>query len=462
MNKTKISLPVILAFIGALLVIAFLSWAFLQHGTVGLYRVNGFFRWVFIIFGLLGLVLLLLAVLFHWSKIKRTRWLSVISVILSVFAIFIPSVAFYFTSGYFSQAIGDTPPQVLMADGTGAYGVPDMAVVFNSESVTTNTLTWGRESTTATLQENVPSKQHVFMLRDLQPGSTYNYQVNKSSVISFKTPALDGALHFAVASDSHFGVSTARNDLTAEMLGEIARPANGFDSFFFLGDLVEYGFQRSQWRQAFNAFSRTTSVIPTRFTVGNHDTLFSGLNNYNNYCYTQGMAVQTGSRLWYRIDIGKVHFLVLDLEWSAESFTPAQASWLEAQLKTIPAADWKIVLSHGFFYASGLEMNAWKWYDNPETISRLTPLFNKYKVDVVFSGHKHSLELLQNSGVVYVVCGAFGGLPDPASTYISPSSIWEKTGDYGFIDVTLNGNQCTLVFRDYHFEVLKSYTFNKN
>ena len=462
----KKSISSIFALVGSLLIITFLSWAFSQHGTIGLYRVNGFFHWVFLLLGFIGLVLLLLAILLQWLKTKfksrRLLWLSVLTILISIPAIIIPPVAFSYTSGVFSPGIGDTPPQILMADGTGANGVPDMSVVFNSKIATRNTLTWGLEGTMATLQEDILSRQHVFILRNLQPNSTYTYQVNSGPYIPFTTPPVDGSLHFAVASDAHFGAGNARNDLTAEMLDEIASPANDFNMFFFLGDLVEYGFQRNQWQQAFKTLSRTTSVIPTRFAAGNHDTLFSGFNNYTHYCYPEEMNVQTGSRLWYRIDIGKVHFLILDLEWSAESFTPAQAAWLETQLMSIPVDDWKIVMSHGFYYASGLEMNGWNWYDNAETIDKLTPLFNKYKVDLVLSGHKHSPELLQNSGIVYAICGPFGGLPDPASTYISPSSIWEKSGGDGFIDATLSGEQCDLIFRNYNFEVLKTYTFNKN
>jgi hypothetical protein len=466
MNIKKISLSVIPALVGFLLIIAFLAWAFSRHGTIGLYRVNGVFHWIFLLLGFFGLVLLLLALLFQWlktrDKSRRLLWFSVLIILISLPALIIPPLAYSYVNGAFSPGIGDTPPQIIMADGKGAYGIPDMAVVFNTETATTNKLTWGQVSSMMTFGEDTPSQQHVFKLRNLKPDSTYLYQVNNSPLVTFTTPAADGSLHFAVASDAHYGAGTARNDLTAEMLGEIAKPANDFNMFFFLGDLVEHGFRKDQMQQAFKAFAPVTSVIPTRFTAGNHDTLFSGFSNYKNYCYPEKMGAQTGSRLWYRLDMGNVHFLVLDVEWSAESFTPAQAAWLEAQLKSIPADDWKIVMSHGFYYSSGLEMYGWKWYDNSETVARLAPLFNKYRVNLVFSGHKHDLELLQNSGVVYAICGAFGGLPDPAGTYISPSSIWEKSGEYGFIDVTLNGKQCSLVFRDYDFEVLKTYTFSKN
>jgi len=463
MKNRTIPKTTIVGLVGALFMFVFLLWAFLQHGTIGLYRVNGIFHWIFILFGILGVAVLLLALLKYLlnigNKKRRLLWLSILTTILSIPAIVIPPAAFLYVNGEFSSGIGDTPPQLLMADGTGAHGIPDMAVAFNTEKAVKETLSWGLKDKTTSVQEDKPSKQHVFMLHDLQPGSTYQYQIGSGPVFFFNAPAVGNSLHFAVASDAHFGAGTARNDLTEEMLGQITNSKNDFGLFFYLGDLVEHGFQKNQWSQAFKAFSSTTSTIPTRFTVGNHETLFSGFGNYKAYGYPDGMSLQTGSKLWYRIDVGKVHFLILDVEWSAESFTSAQAAWLETQLKSIPADDWKIVMSHGFYYSSGIFVDGWKWYDNPETIAKLTPLFDKYKVDMVFSGHNHRIELLNNSGVVYAVCGAFGGLPDPASTYISPSSIWEVSGDYGFIEVSLSGKQCTLNFRDHDYNILYNYTF---
>jgi UDP-2,3-diacylglucosamine pyrophosphatase LpxH len=325
-----------------------------------------------------------------------------------------------------------------------------------------NTITWGQGNKSTVLSEDRPTKNHVFTLANLEPGSTYWYRLNNEVDISFTTPPLEDSLQFAVASDVHFGAGDSRNDLTAKMLNEIGDPINAFDMFFILGDLVEYGLRNNQWHEAFNTLSPTTSVIPTKFAVGNHDTLFSGFDKYQSYCYPQEMELQTGSRLWYRVDVGKLHFLILDLEWNVESFTSKQARWLETQLRDIPIEDWKIVMSHGFYYSSGSVDDGWKWYDNHETITRLTPIFEKYRVQVVFSGHNHHLELLQNSGITYVICGSFGGTPDIERSYTSPSSLWYMSGQYGFVDVTINGNQCSLDFRDSDFNVLKTLTLVKN
>ena len=136
--------------------------------------------------------------------------------------------------------------------------------------------------------------------------------------------------------------------------------------------------------------------------------------------------------------------------------------WLEIQLSSIPSGDWKIIMSHGFYYSSGTTSLGWNWYDNPETISALATLFEKYAVDIVFSGHNHYLEFLQHSEIHYVVCGGFGGKLDPAPTYISPSSIWFQSGQFGFADVKINGNEATLNFRGSDSTILKSFTVAKH
>lgn len=242
------------------------------------------------------------------------------------------------------------------------------------------------------------------------------------------------------------------------MLQQIANPGYNFDAFFFLGDSVQMGFHDSLWQKAIESFSPTTSIIPSRPIIGNHDTLLAGLNLYEDYCYPDVMELETGSRLYYRIDINDVHFLLLDLEWSAESYTAAQNEWLEKQLASIPPEDWTIVMSHGYYYSSGTIDYGWQCWDNQETIQRITPLFEKYDVDLVVSGHNHLLEVLQESEVTYFICGAFGGPPLPERTYTSPQSIWYKQGAYAFMDVTIDAQAAKIVFRDPDYNEIGTFT----
>jgi UDP-2,3-diacylglucosamine pyrophosphatase LpxH len=456
-----------LAILAAMLTFVFLGWAFSQHGTIGLFRVNGMFQKLFIILGVFGLVLLGLALLerrlLSRQQKRSTRILSISVRSMTLAGIIIFVFAFFYIGMIPGPLNGGQAPQLLVEDGSGINGVPNLAIVFNTSKPTSSTVYWGLGNSSSALSDAKPSKQHVFTLNNLQPDTEYWYQVDAGQKTYFTTPPVNGKpLHFAVGSDAHFGAGDSRNDLTAKMLTQIADPTNNYNMFFSLGDLVEYGFKDIDWQEALKAMSPTTSVIPTKYVVGNHDTLLGGLNRYEAYCDPKGMALQSGTQLWQRIDVGNIHFLVIDLEWSAENFNTAQSTWLETQLANIPKDDWKIVIGHGFYYASGSITDGWKWYDNPETINKLTPLFEKYGVDMVFSGHDHQLELLQKSGVSYVICGTFGGALDSEREYVSPQSVWYSSKDYAFVDVTINGAEANFIFRDPDGKVLNSFVIPKN
>ena len=445
------------------LILGFEVWLFSLHGTLGLVQVNHSIRYLFIILGVYGLAVPLIA--FLDAVIQSRRPVDLINLpslpvwIAAIVGIVIPiALLGMLLSIGPSHRVGDKLPQLLIADSSGTYGIPDMTVCFWTLEPSQNTVNWGVNEEQEAIREQKPSRQHAFNLRDLHPDTEYWYQINGGGIFRFTTPpTVDKPLHFAVGSDAHIGARTSRHDLTLKMLQQIADPEHNFDVFFFLGDFVDMGYQDSLWQEAIASFSPVTSILPSRPIIGNHDTLLGGLNLYEDYCYPDGMELKTGSRLYYRIDINDIHFLLLDLEWSAESYTAAQNEWLEKQLASIPPEDWTIVMSHGYYYSSGTVEYGWRWWDNQETIQRITPLFEKYDVDMVISGHNHLIEILQKSEVTYFICGAFGGPPLSERTYISPQSIWYKSGAYAFMDVTIDAQAATIIFRDPDYNELRTF-----
>ena len=455
-----------LPFLAVALTIGFLGWLLSLHGTMGLLHVNASFRLGFII---ILIAVILLAGLAVWQILlarkpgnRLVNWFIGPVVLLTVIELIFPVAGILYLSTPLSPPTEVPHPLLLLSDRESEAGIPDVAVANYTATPTREILTWGNGESDATLTENTATKQHVFILTGLLPDTEYWYRIDDGILHHFATPSIAGdTLHFAVASDAHFGADTARNDLTVNILENISNPKNEYDYFFSVGDLVEYGFSDTQWETALKSLTPTISEIPVALIAGNHDTLFTGLARYEYFCYPSAIVSASGSPLWHRYDVGNVHFLCLDVEWSAESFTAEQAVWLEAQLKSIPEDDWKIVMQHGYCYASGSIINGWKWYDNPETIDDITPLFEEYGVDMVFSGHVHQMELLQHSGVTYIIAGTFGGSPEREYTYKSPDSLWYAGDQYGFVDVTLDNNTAEIVFRDPAYQVLKSFTLNK-
>ncbi|MEI6509819.1 MAG: metallophosphoesterase [bacterium] len=448
---------------GTLALVAALFFVFSFPSTIGFYRVNGAYQPAFWLVGGLTALIPLLAVLDLWIQAHRKRgkphlpgagiW------VISGLGLVLAAALFLFLGTGPNAGLSYQPAQLLLAEGSSASGVPNMAVVFWTPQPSQHTLQWGKAGEGRTIVEEAAQQEHTFMLRELEVDSDYWYQVDQGPVVRFRTPpGGEQPLRFAVGSDAHVGSSSSRGDLTAKMLNQIGDPAHGFSLFFLLGDMVDFGFRNAEWNEAVALFAPTTGQAPFRPLLGNHDTLFGGAALFQRYYYPTGMDLKEGSRAWFRIDSGRVHFLCLDLEWSAESLTGEQLAWLEKQLASIPASDWTVVLGHGFTYASGNDYQGWAWYDNPETIAPLAPLFEKYAVDLVLAAHVHHLEVLEKNGVTYALTGPFGGKPDLELSYQSPFSIWSEVGATAFLDITLGAGNGTLTFRDPEFQEMKSFS----
>jgi hypothetical protein len=356
---------------------------------------------------------------------------------------------------------GDIPAQLIVAgDKLGSPASEfSLSLAFWTGKPTINTLRWRMRGSEAWLEcrEEAAGNKHWFPMPDLEPDSRYEYSVNNGKAIAFSTPPIppEGLFRFAASGDLHMG-ATGRDDyLPKPVLNAIKDPSNRYSMFFMLGDVVHLGFRDDQWKEGLRGVSSLSSVIPTSFVIGNHDRLFGGVGLYRDYLCPPVADAFRQNGLWRRIDIGNIHFLLLELEWEDHYYTAEQEKWLTEQLKDIPEKDWCIVMSHTFYYSSGSEEDGWPWYDNQETIAKLVPLFEKHKVDLVFSGHQHHAELLQHNGVTYVISGCFGTMPDLRHDYISPASCWLHLNDvYAFTEVTIDKGEAVIVFRGRNNEEL--------
>ena len=96
-----------------------------------------------------------------------------------------------------------------------------------------------------------------------------------------------------------------------------------------------------------------------------------------------------------------VRFFVLDSTYPA----PEQIEWLEKELQA-STSDWKIAFFHHPLYSSGGRHGS-----DLKLRDRLEPLFVKYNVSVVFTGHDHFYERVKpQNGIVYFVAGSGGKL----------------------------------------------------
>jgi UDP-2,3-diacylglucosamine pyrophosphatase LpxH len=255
-------------------------------------------------------------------------------------------------------------------------------------------------------------------------------------------------LRLSFSSDPHWGVDTSNPQVRTDILKSVEEHKP--DAFFMLGDTVETGSSSVQWNFALSDLEAIIPDISLRPVMGNHDALFGGQYLYRKAFFPKGFSSDSGSPYYYSIDAKYATIVVLDLPWGTENYFGKQRKWLE---KTLAAADKSkpiIALSHSFFYASGYDdpvLNK-PWYDHYQNIPAISPLFEKYGVKLVISGHNHYMEYLRHNGVSYAVIGAMGGLSDPKPTHISPASVWMAVGAFGRLDVDVTAKELILSYRD--------------
>lgn len=104
---------------------------------------------------------------------------------------------------------------------------------------------------------------------------------------------------------------------------------------------------------------------------------------------------------YYTFRRGDVQFFTLDTNNNAD--WKNQLIWLEKELSA-SNAPWKIVFGHHQIYSSGI------YGLNQPFIKTLTPLFQKYRVQLYINGHEHNYERTKSiNGTTYLICGGGAG-----------------------------------------------------
>jgi predicted phosphodiesterase len=205
-----------------------------------------------------------------------------------------------------------------------------------------------------------------------------------------RLPNAASSVKFAVIGDNGTG-DRPEYEVGAQMAR--ARASFAFDSVIMLGDNM-YGSQEpadfvKKFEQPYKALLE--SGVQFFATLGNHD------NQLNRYYKPFSM----GGERYYSFAKKNVRFFVLD----SDSLDPKQMAWLEDSLKS-STDEWKICYFHHPLYSDGGTHGS-----AVELRVVLEPLFLRYGVAVVFSGHEHFYErLTPQKGIYYFIEGAGGQL----------------------------------------------------
>jgi predicted MPP superfamily phosphohydrolase len=127
-----------------------------------------------------------------------------------------------------------------------------------------------------------------------------------------------------------------------------------------------------------------------------------------------------------------VRFFVLESSY----LLPEQVAWFEQELKG-SNSDWKIPYFHHPPYSSGERHGS-----DPQIRNALEPLFLKYNVSVVFTGHDHFYERTKpQQGIVYFVTGSGGQLRKGNIDKSTGLTAAGNDQDQAFLIAEINGDQ---------------------
>ncbi len=234
-------------------------------------------------------------------------------------------------------------------------------------------------------------------------------------------PAALQAVRFAVIGDNGTG-DQPEFDVARQMVASRAQVP--FDVVLMLGDNL-YG--RPSAREFNDAFARPYKPLldaGVRFhaILGNHDAP-------DNRLYP--LFGMDGQR-YYTWARENTRFFGID----TNRLDDAQMAWLENALKR-SLERWKIVYFHHAIYSGGTRHGS-----NIELRVRLEPLFVRYGVNVVFSGHDHIYQRFKpRKGITYFVEGASGKLRKGINASAESAAAFDQ--DQSFMLVEIAGAELT-------------------
>jgi acid phosphatase type 7 len=213
-------------------------------------------------------------------------------------------------------------------------------------------------------------------LKDLQPGTEYEYLVGNgddwNNACSFSTPGNSNAFSFIWFGDVHNKPEFGELHYKADA----AHPEAAF--YAIAGDLVGDGLYRDQWDELFEYSKDVICRKPLMNVPGNHDNRMGlGAKMYRDmFSYPNNGPEEVPPGQSYSFTYKNAFFLMLDATTKAD----AQTAWIDEQLAAT-SADWKFAIFH---------FPPYNWKEPYLNIQKeWVPLFDKYHVDMVFSGHLH-------------------------------------------------------------------------
>jgi predicted phosphodiesterase len=204
-------------------------------------------------------------------------------------------------------------------------------------------------------------------------------------------PLRPDSVRFAVIGDMGTG-DQFQQDVARQMVR--SRSTFPFGFVILLGDNILTGDEPADFERAF--------AVPYKPLLDDGVAFYAVLGNHDSSRQRSYTPFNMNGASYYTFKKGNVRFFVLD----SEKMDARQIAWLESGLQNGSDGDWSICCVHKPLYSAAATHGA-----DGGLRKVLEPLFEKYGVNVVFSGHNHVYErMVPQRGVHYFVEGASGRL----------------------------------------------------
>jgi hypothetical protein len=392
---------------------------------------------------------------------------------------------------------------------------------WRTDQPTTGRVWFGKSTSqlTGNTRETQSSLEHSLTLTGLQPATQYAYSIGYDDTqltngpdyyVKTAVPAGDKQpLRFWVLGDFGNGSDNQRNVYQAYRNATADRPA---DLWLWLGDnAYSFGFEDEYQQLVFPIYAPTLRNTPLFITPGNHDYADSE-TNFNTAYYKlfafpekgEAGGVPSNSKSYYSSDYGNVHLISLDSQGRPDGqyrlydTTSVQVQWLKRDLAA-NKLPWTIVIFHHPPYSKGGH-NSDTELSMKLIRENLTPILERYGVDLVLNGHSHGYErtyrikglqglantfnkathiaenttarydgspnscpiLTKGEGTVYIVNGSGGQIGGRSVDFPHPATVYNNTtlGGSMLLDVNDNRLDAQLVMAD--GSVQDKFTIMKN
>ncbi|MCP3141276.1 metallophosphoesterase [Pyxidicoccus xibeiensis] len=350
-------------------------------------------------------------------------------------------------------------------------GPDTVTVAFRLAADCTPAVRFGEGAASQSVNSTAKGRIHAVVLTGLKPGTEYTYQVDACGKVTapkrFRTAPVQGtrSVHFTAVGDFGTG-GTDQKKVAAAMLA--VRP----ELFVALGDnAYSSGTESEIQSNLFAPMEALLAEVPLFASLGNHEYVTNQGQPYldNFYLPSNNPA---GTERYYSFDWGHVHFVALDsncaigLASADRCALAAQKAWLEKDLAGT-TQPWKVVFFHHPPWSSGEHGSQLAMRRN------FAPIFEKYGVDLVLTGHDHNYERSKpmkgdavaataGTGVPYLVVGGGGASLRPFANSRPDWSVIRDDKAHGFLDVKVVDGLLTAELVKTDGKVLDSFTLRKD